>query len=123
MANEILWTLINSIIRVIGILLIDRLLGNFRANLTSFVLILLSISLGLATILDVFLICHPVTDSFDDSSGGECGNQVISYVILEGFGALIDFVILSLPIPSILTLPIGWRKKMFYSSMISTGIL
>ena len=123
MANEVLWTLVNSIIRVIGILLIDRLLGNFKASLTSFVLILLSVSHGLAAILDVFLICQPVTAAFDDSPDGKCGKQVISYVILEAFGALIDLVILSLPIPSILAFAIGRRKKVFYSSMISTGIL
>ena len=125
MANEILWALVNTLVRIIAIILIDRFLGRLLYTTSSrFIsrgLIALTILYGLAVVLDVFLICRPMAAARDNSVDGRCGNQIASYVALESIGALIDIPILATPPPMICMLPIAWQKKLCYSSQLSVG--
>ena len=127
MANEILWALVNTFIRIIAVILIDRFLGRlFYTRSSRFIshgLILLTILYGLAVILDVCLICRQMAATWDSSLGGQCGDQIASYVALEAIGALIDVPILATPPPMIFMLPIEWRKKLWYSSQLSVGVM
>ena len=124
MANEVLWGLVNTLIRVISLLVIERIFGFNRVLRSSFRgLLVLSGLHGLTLMLVVFLICRPIAAAWDSSVIGECGNQVVSYVSLEAIGALIDLVILALAPPMIFRLHIPWKKQVLYSSLLSVGIL
>lgn len=78
---------------------------------------------GFAILLDIFLICRLVEAAWDTSIHGECGNQVLSYLLLEVFGLLIDLAILAMPPFLIYELDIPWKMKASVSGMLSIGVL
>lgn len=86
-------------------------------------LLVLSILYGTAILLDIFLICRPVAAARDTSISGECGNQLLSYVLLEIFGLLIDLAILVTPPSLIYRLQMPWKRKASVSGMLSVGVL
>ena len=69
------------------------------------------------------LICHPIAAAWDSTLTGECGSQVVAYVVLEAVAALIDMVILIVPIPLIWRLHMSWQRKLATSMLLSVGVL
>lgn len=67
-------------------------------------------------------VIHPLR-AWDTSISGECGNQLLSYVLLEIFGLLIDLAILVTPPPLIYRLHMPWKRKASVSGMLSVGVL
>ena len=67
---------------------------------------------GLVVFLEVFLICRPMAVDWNTHVNGTCGNQIISYLVLEVFGLLFDFTIAAVSIPFI------WRMQMARASKI-----
>ncbi len=86
-------------------------------------LMVLSILYGLVVFLEVFLICHPMAVDWNAHVGGTCGDQIISYLVLEILGLLIDFTISVVPIPYIWRLHIPWRRKVSIAALFSIGAL
>ena len=124
MANEILWTLVNGLMRLAAIMAIDRMFGTFKS--VRYSTLGLSVVIGLhslATVLTTLLICRPVAAAWDSDVSGECGDQVVAYVALESVGALIDLVILIIPIPVIWKLQFCQQKKLGVSILLSVGVL
>lgn len=74
---------------------------------------------SLAILLDIFLICRPLEAAWDTSIHGEIGNQVLSYLLLEVFGLLIDLTILAMPSFLIYKLDKPWKVKASVSGMLS----
>lgn len=85
--------------------------------------LVLSILYGLVVILEVFLICRPLAVDWNPHVHGKCADQIVSYLVLEIIGLLIDFTILVTPLPLILRLDIDWRRKMSIVAMFSMGAL
>ena len=83
----------------------------------------LSILYGLVVILEVFLICRPLAVDWNPHVDGKCADQIVSYLVLEILGLLIDFSILVTPLPLILRLHINWRKKILIAAILSMGAL
>ena len=54
---------------------------------------------------------------------GTCGNQVVSYVVLEILGLLLDSAILAAPIPLIWSVHMRLAKKIGALILFSMGIL
>ena len=54
---------------------------------------------------------------------GTCGNQVLSYLVLEVVGLLLDFTILAVPIPIIWSLEMTVPKKLPILIVFSVGVL
>ena len=125
MANEILWTLVNGLMRLAAITTILAL--NRRINeWVRYSSLGLSVVVGLhslATVLTTLLICRPVAAAWDSDVSGECGDQVVAYVVLESVGALIDLIILILPIPGIWTVRLPWQQRLGISILLSVGVL
>jgi hypothetical protein len=66
---------------------------------------------GVASVLEVCLICRPIAAQWDPDVKGKCGNQIVS-VTIEVTG--MDIAILVSPLPRLLYLPIEkWRKLKF----------
>lgn len=54
---------------------------------------------------------------------GTCGNQIVSYLVLEVLGLLLDFTIAAMSIPYIWALKVSRTKKMSIQIVFSIGIL
>lgn len=72
---------------------------------------------SLGNILQVFLICRPFEATYDDKVVGTCANQVASYIAIGAFNVIMDFFVLTLPIPPI------WSLQMPRASKISLTIV
>ena len=85
--------------------------------------LVLSILYGLVVILEVFLICRPLAVDWNPHMDGKCADQIVSYLVLEILGLLIDLFILVIPLPLISRLHLRWRRKMSIAATLSTGVL
>ena len=124
MANEILWTLVNGLMRFVAIMAIFTIFS--RDKWTRYPSLGLSVVVGLhslATVLTTLLICRPMAAAWDSNVSGECGNQVVAYVALESVGALIDVMVLITPIPAVWSLPLPRQRKLRPSILLSVGVL
>lgn len=108
-----------------AVLFIERVFGVLRKlKFIARSLLVLSILYGLVVFLEVFLICHPMAVDWSASVRGTCGNQILSYLVLEVVGLVLDFAIIAVPIPIIwsldfMTLP----RKMSVSMVFLVGVL
>lgn len=86
-------------------------------------LLVLSILYGLVVFLEVFLICRPMAVDWDAHVDGTCGDQIVSYLVLEILGLLIDFTILVAPLPIIWRLWLPWPRRIPIAAVFSIGVL
>ena len=86
-------------------------------------LLVLSILYGLVVFLEAFLICRPMAVDWNARIYGTCGDQIVSYLVLEVLGLFIDFTILVVPLPCIWRLHIHWPRKVSIAAMFSIGAL
>jgi len=62
-----------------------------------------------ASILEMLLICRPISAQWDNSS--RCGNQKLSFLIVESVGIALDAMLLVTPIYSVSRLCMDTRAK------------
>ncbi|KAF2740916.1 hypothetical protein EJ04DRAFT_507371 [Polyplosphaeria fusca] len=123
-ANEALWTIANTLIRVSAclflrqIFLVERLL-----RITITVVLILSALHGLAAVLDLLLICRPLTMQWDLHATGACGNQILSYIIVESAGLVLDISILLVPFASIPSMNLRRYKKWLIICCLDVGVI
>jgi hypothetical protein len=72
----------------------------------------MSIAHGVASVLEVCLICRPLAAQWDPDVDGLCGNQMASFAAIEITGLVLDTVIIVSPIPAIMSLRgMGWMRQ------------
>lgn len=54
---------------------------------------------------------------------GSCGDQIVSYLVLEVLGLLLDFTIAAISIPYIWALQMPRAKKVAVQILLSIGVL
>lgn len=54
---------------------------------------------------------------------GTCGDQIVSYLVLEVLGLLLNFTIFAVPIPMIWSLHMTLPNKRSSSTVFSVGVL
>ena len=86
-------------------------------------LLVLSILYGLVVFLEAFLICRPMAVDWNAHVDGTCGNQIVSYLVLELLGLLLDFGTIAMPSLWILNLSMRRARKVAVISILSIGIL
>ena len=86
-------------------------------------LLVLSILYGLVVFLEVFLICRPMAVDWNAYVDGTCGNQIVSYLILEVLGLLLDSTIVAAPFPCIWPLRITPARRRRIYFLFSIGVL
>ena len=104
-----------------AVLYIERAFGSKRNTARS--LLVLSILYGLVVFLEVFLICHPMAVDWNAFVDGTCGDQIVSYLVLEVAGLVLDFTIIAVPIPVIWRLQLPMPKKIPILILFSVGVL
>ncbi|KAH8690657.1 hypothetical protein BGW36DRAFT_389127 [Talaromyces proteolyticus] len=118
-ANELLWGLVNTLVRVSALLLYRKLFGVHKTiRLLTIIVIFVSGAFGVVIILTSFLVCRPVSAAWDPSSS--C-NEIPSYVALEACGLVLDIIIVILPITPIQHLQIQTKHKWQISLALSAG--
>jgi hypothetical protein len=85
--------------------------------------IVLSILHGLASILDLTLICRPISAQWRIDGVAVCGNQWLSFLILEVTAILLDCLILIIPIFNILRLQLSTNRRLALLFLFETGAM
>lgn len=75
------------------------------------------------TILSVFLICQPFSKHWETLSGGHCGDQVRSFIIIGAINLATNLAIIILPLPVLYKLRMGIYKKLVLVAVFSLGLL
>lgn len=75
------------------------------------------------TILTAFLICQPFSKHWETVSGGHCGDQVRSFIIIGTINLATNLVIIVLPLPSLYKLRMGIYKKLALVAVFGLGLL
>lgn len=86
------------------------------------VMIVLSVLHFLATLLGGFLICRPVSKSWNPTVKGQCGNEFAAYLSFEIIGLALDMAIILWPLPIIMKLTIPFWKKFGVLFIFAFGI-
>ncbi len=86
-------------------------------------LLVLSILYGLVVFLEIFLICRPMAVDWNAHVDGTCGNQIVSYLVLEVLGLVLDFTIIIVPLLCIWKPQIQWPRKVSIAALFSIGAL
>lgn len=71
----------------------------------------LSASLAAASAVQIFLICRPFAAQWDPRVLGSCGDQVLSFMVLESVGIILDVGILLVPAVTIMGLQMRVEMK------------
>ena len=107
-----------------AILFIERVFGTvWGTKWKTRSLLVLSILYGLAVFLEAILICRPMAVDWNARIHGTCGDQIVSYLVLEVFGLFLDFTILVVPLPTIWGLQLVRSRKVLIAAVFSIGAL
>ena len=106
-----------------AILFIDRIFVRKLHRVIIRYLLFLSILYGLVVFLEVFLICRPIAVNWNAHVDGTCGNQIVSYLVLELLGLLLDFGTIAVPSLWIWSLRMNRARKLKFILCLSIGIL
>jgi hypothetical protein len=71
----------------------------------------LSITHGIASVLEVCLICRPLATQWNPNVDGLCGNQIASFAAIEISGLVLDTIIMVSPIPIMVRLRMELKRK------------
>lgn len=121
--NQTLWGVANTLIRMSAILFIKKVFTFRSARIIAQFLLVLAILYGLVVFLEVFLICRPMAVDWNAHIGGTCGDQIVSYLVLEVLGLIFDLTIAAVSIPYIWALRVALATKVLTQIMFSIGAL
>ncbi|SMQ55452.1 unnamed protein product [Zymoseptoria tritici ST99CH_3D7] len=78
---------------------------------------------GVACILATIFSCHPITNAirYTNRAGGTCVNRIALAYSVGGINAVLDIVVIALPIPRLSKLTISLRQKMGIISCFLIG--
>lgn len=79
---------------------------------------------GIASLVEILLICRPITTQRDPDIQGICGNQVASYVTIEVSALILDVALVAYSILIFARLQyMELRKKLVVILLLNTGVL
>lgn len=83
----------------------------------------LSLIHGIESVIEVLLICRPLSAQWDSEAGGACGNQILSFIIVECVGIALDIALLGIPLYPILKLDLSMKKKAPIIIALDAGVV
>ncbi|KAF2794523.1 hypothetical protein K505DRAFT_241944 [Melanomma pulvis-pyrius CBS 109.77] len=126
LVNEVLWTLANTLLRVSTCLSTLQLFCfggiNRYVRVLSWALICLSVTHGTTSIVELFLICRPLSAQWNPVDG-TCGDQKTSYIVIEICALVLDIIIILMPFKIILRLHLDVKKKCTLLAIFSVSSL
>lgn len=110
LANEVLWSLENTLMRISALLFLFTTFRYSGALGSIYGTIILTAMHGMAAIFTAVFIRRPIQASYLDIPGS-CGNQTVAFVSLEIGGLLLDITIMGIPCKEVLNLSLSKRSK------------
>ena len=123
--NEALWSICGALVRVSGCCLLRVVLAvlepskRLRGAATG--LLCLCIFHGLASVLEICLICRPIARQWDAQVEGLCGDQITSFIALESIGLALDVAILLAPLKPMLQIELNKKKTWGMMALFEAG--
>lgn len=123
---EALWSLVTGCLRTAAGLLVFRLWKGIHSTVVpciTLTIIVMSTALATASMLEIFLVCRPFSAQWDPQVLGTCGDQLMSFTILESVGLVLDLVILALPVVLIYRLDTTMRRRVQTILLLDIGAM
>lgn len=121
---QFLWTLSLGFSKTSILLLYSKM---FKAEhyvvVSARVTIIINVAWAAGTLLTALLICHPFSKHWETFSGGHCGDQVRSFIIIGTINLVTNLVIIVLPLPALYQLRMGIYKKLALVAVFGLGFL
>ncbi|KAI0194561.1 hypothetical protein F4808DRAFT_337282 [Astrocystis sublimbata] len=122
LVNEVIWSVVNTLLRTGAISVIRRITGKHKIfHAISNVLLVMTAAYAIAAIVTSLVICQPINASWDQTVLGRCGDEVLAYICLESIGAALDLAIVVAPLPSLMRMQVTRRKKLAVCFLLSLG--
>ncbi|KAF2029082.1 integral membrane protein [Setomelanomma holmii] len=122
--NEALWSFAGALIRVAGSCLLCRIFGPHKSlNWIFQGTLVLCVTHGLGSVLEVCLICRPLAAQWDPNVTGVCGSQLASFAAIEISGLILDLVMLISPVPAVLRMRMNRLKQIKAIIMLDIGAI
>ena len=116
--------MVNTLIRITALLFTHEHFGRLKiVSRMTWSLLFLCVVYGLAVLLEVFLICRPMAVDWNASIDGKCGDQILSYLVLEILGLFLDLTTVAVPILATWRLQVSLARKLSIAILLSIGIL
>lgn len=91
--------------------------------LCSYALAAIIVANSLASVLTAFLLCHPIEYQWNKMiPGGHCGDQMKLNINSAATNAILDFLLLLLPMPVIWSLQMPSKRKVQVSCVLGLGV-
>ncbi|MCJ1287042.1 hypothetical protein MMC26_006389 [Xylographa opegraphella] len=101
-----------------------KIFGQIRwFRICSYTLLTMSVLYAIAVILEIFLLCRPLSSLWDPSIKGACGSEKAAYLGVGITNLIIDCFIIILPLPVLWNLRLKVSKKIALSFVFSLGTL
>lgn len=124
LVSEALWCVVNGLLRVAAALCIIKFFGvKSHVRKAGIALAVTSAALSLVGILEIFLVCRPFAAQWDPHVLGTCGDQILSFTILESAGLMLDLCTLLLPVLLVWGLQMQRRKRIPLILILDAGIM
>ncbi|KAH6060522.1 hypothetical protein HBI67_136950 [Parastagonospora nodorum] len=117
--NEVLWSITGALIRISGCYVAQMLVGYYIFIAT----LGLCIFHGIASVLEICLICRPLAAQWDTHVRGVCGNQIVSFTVVEVSALALDLAILISPLSKLLRMQMTFIAKIKTIVLFDAGIV
>jgi hypothetical protein len=123
LAGQMLWAAANTAVKISVLDLYIQIFRNRRFRIVSYVMMAVSLGYLIMVILEGFLLCRPVSYTWNKLQIGKCGNERKVYLSSGIVNLIIDAAIVILPMPMLWGLQLGMAKKVALTVIFGLGAL
>ncbi|KAI0424954.1 hypothetical protein F5Y09DRAFT_322911 [Xylaria sp. FL1042] len=116
LVNEILWSIVNTFLRIAPILFVRKISGT-RIQIATIILLVVSVAYFIVVVAISLAICQPIRAGWNPTVMGKCGNEVIAYLCLEVISLVLDLAI----VPTLMGLQMSLSKRWGLCGFLSLG--
>jgi hypothetical protein len=122
--DEALWSITGALIRISGCCVVRIIVGAVR-EIPYVITVTLGFCVlhGIGSVLEICLICRPLAAQWDPHVKGVCGNQVVSFTVIEISGLVLDLIILVSPLPRLLRMQMSVATKVKTIILLDAGVV
>lgn len=118
-----MYALAVGLVKISITVLLMRIFVSQRIKLAGGFIIGLSVLWTILTILVGLLLCKPITQNWEPTPDGTCGNQYVGFGIVAAIDIFNEICLIILPIPSVWKLHLPQRYRIALAGVFGTGIM
>ncbi len=123
MPAQILWAAANTCVKASILTLYIVIFPSKRFKMVCLFTLGLSVCYFITVFLEAFLLCTPVSFTWDKSIPGQCANVNLAYLIAGITNLCLDALVVVLPMPMLWGLQLPFAKKAGIAGMFGLGAL